>query len=283
MFARVAVLGTGLIGGSFALAMRRHSPHVSIAGFDRPEVLAFARERGVIHAAHTELAAALRGAELVYIALPLGAALDLLPAVARHAEPRALVTDACGLKAQMCHRAAEHFRGGARFLGGHPMAGKESRGIEHADAQLFSGAAYALVAEEGDADPRFTNFVALLRAIGARPLFLDAERHDWAVTFASHLPQMLALALAQVLRDETDETGLPLALAGPGARDALRLAGSPYDLWRDLCLANRENLRRALDRLAQALEHLRENLASRELEELFAGANQVYQKLREVK
>jgi prephenate dehydrogenase len=283
VFARIAILGTGLIGGSFGLAVRRRFPQTSIVGWDRPEVLPRAAGRGAIDVGHTELADALRGADLIYVALPLGATIDLLPPIARHAESHAQVTDTCGTKVELCRLAAKLFHEGARFLGGHPMAGKETKGIENADPDLFVDATYLLIAEESDRDPRVTEFAALLQEIGARPTFLDAETHDWAVSIVSHLPQMLALALAQVLRDETDETGLPLALAGPGLRDSLRLAGSPYDVWRDLCLANRENIRRALDRLLQALEHVRSSLTSRELEQLFADANQVYQKLREVK
>ena len=163
------------------------------------------------------------------------------------------------------------------------MAGKETKGVENADSGLFSGATYALIGEESDADSRVAQFAALLRDIGARPAWLDAETHDWAVAIVSHMPQLLAIALAQVLRDETDESGLPLALAGPGLRDMLRLAGSPYSTWRDTCLSNRENIRRALDRLMQTLDHARNQLADRELETLFAQANEVYKKLREVK
>jgi prephenate dehydrogenase len=283
VFARIAIFGTGLIGGSFALAVRRRFPQARIVGWDRPEVLPRAAARGAIDVGHTELADALHGADLIYVALPFGATIDLLPPIARHAESHALVTDSCGAKVELCRLAAKLFHEGARFLGGHPMAGKETKGIEYADPNLFLDATYLLIVEESDQDPRITEFAALLRGIGARPTFLDAETHDWAVSIVSHLPQMLALALAQVLRDETDETGLPLALAGPGLRDSLRLAGSPYEVWRDVCLTNRENIRRALDRLIQALEHTRSSLASRELEQLFADANEVYQKLREVK
>jgi len=118
--------------------------------------------------------------------------------------------------------------------------------------------------------------------MGAKPTWTDADTHDWAVGIVSHLPQLAAIALANVVLDETDETGLPLSLAGSGLRDALRLAGSPYDVWRDVCLTNRDNLVRSLDRLVQALEHLRATLASRDLEPQFGVANQVYKSLREV-
>ena len=118
-----------------------------------------------------------------------------------------------------------------------------------------------------------------MHTIGAEPVWCDAETHDWAVGVVSHLPQMLAVALAQVIRDETDETGMPLALAGSGLKDSLRLAGSPYGVWRDVALTNRENISRALDRLTQAIDHLRTNLGSKELGEEFDAANELYKRL----
>jgi prephenate dehydrogenase len=283
-FERVAILGTGLIGGSFALALRERAPGAHIVGWDRPEVLAAARGRRTIDEGTTDLPTALRGADLVYLALPIGTTLDALPEVARHANAGALVTDSCSTKAVICHTAQGCFAGPARFLGGHPMAGREAGGIENAAAGIFHGAKYALISEERDPDERVGRFAGLVRAMGAVPLWLDAETHDWAAALVSHLPQLLSVALGSVLRSQQEaESGLPLALAGPGLRDALRLAGSPYDIWRDVCITNRDNLRRALDRIAQALDHLRNHLASHELQEEFAAANEVYKILREMK
>ena len=111
-------------------------------------------------------------------------------------------------------------------------------------------------------------------------MWCDAETHDWAVGIVSHLPQMLSVALARVVQDETDETGLPLTLAGPGLQDMLRLAGSPYGLWRDVALTNTENIARALSRLEQAVEYFRTRLTSKELEQEFAAANEVYKLLK---
>jgi prephenate dehydrogenase len=283
-FRNVAVLGTGLIGGSFALALRAASAGCAVSGWDRPDVLRRAVELGAITQAAASIEKAVSGADLVYIALPIGATLDLLPEVARHTPAGALVTDAASTKAAVCRAAAEHFAGRAHFLGGHPLTGREVGGIANADAALFRGARYALIAGlVGDAAPAspVAAFEGLLRDIGAEPLWLDAETHDSAAGIVSHLPQLAAVALAGVVRDETDETGLPLTLAGPGLRDTLRLAGSPYSVWRDVCLTNRENLVRSLDRLIQALEHLRGTLAGRELEQQFAAANEVYKSLHE--
>lgn len=293
-FTRVAVLGTGLIGGSFALAARAALaggwPRSSIVGWDKSEVLQRARARGVVDEGQADLRAALAGADLIYIALPVGLTIERLPEIARLAPPAALVTDAASTKRLVCETAEKCFAGGALFLGGHPMAGQESSGIEAADANLFRGAKYALIGKSkgqgGGAsvsgDPRVTGFLRLLESIGALPLWMDAATHDRAAAMVSHLPQLLAVALAGVVRQQTDQTGLPLTLAGRGLRDALRLAGSPYAVWRDIVLTNSENIEAALDRLTQQVEHLRGHLRRRELEEEFAAANEVYKILHDL-
>jgi prephenate dehydrogenase len=276
----VAILGTGLIGGSFGLALRKHFPDISIVGFDRAETVAAALARGAVQESAQDLAAAVRGADLVYAALPIGATIEALPAIAAAAKDGALVTDAGSTKAAICRAAKAAFAAGARFLGGHPMAGKETSGVARADAELFSGAGYSLIGSENDPDPRVQGFVALVRALGSEPVWCDAETHDWAVGIVSHLPQLLAVALARVVQDETDETGLPLSLAGPGLQDMLRLAGSPYSVWRDVAHTNTENISRALDRLEQAAEYLRTQLTSKELEQEFLVANELYKQLK---
>lgn len=268
------------MGGSFGMAVRREFPYISIVGFDRPDVLAAACAREATEERAKDIRSAIRGADLVYIALPIGATIDALPAIASGAGPNALVTDSGSTKAAICRAAQRAFTGKARFLGGHPMSGKETSGIENADADLFRGARYALIGSADDSDPRAQGFAALLRALGAEPVWCDADTHDWAVGIASHLPQLLSVALARVVEGETDETGLPLTLSGQGLHDMLRLAGSPYSLWRDIAHTNTENIARALSRLEQAVEHLRTHLTSKELAQEFTTANEVYKLLK---
>jgi prephenate dehydrogenase len=297
---RATILGTGLIGGSFALSLRKYTTGLRISGWDRPEVLREARSRTAIDEAFTgDLAPALRDADLIYIALPIGATLDLLPEIARHAPAHALITDACSTKLRIAQSAAELFPAekGPLFLGGHPMAGKELSGITHATPDLFKETTYALVRNnssstpepspqtEGnlpgsDRDPRVNAFVKIIEKIGARPLWLGAQQHDYAVGLVSHLPQLAAVALGTFLYDRLDENGLPITLAGPGLRDSLRLAGSPYSVWRDIILTNREVLSASLDLFARRLDELRERLNSRELESDFDAANELYKLLR---
>jgi prephenate dehydrogenase len=284
LISRVSILGTGLIGGSFALALRKYTTDVRISGWDHPEIVRGAQTRGFIDQAFSgDIAPALQNADLIYISLPISSTLDLLPEIARHAPAHALVTDACSTKVRITQAAEELFPAekGPLFLGGHPMAGRELSGIAHADAELFRNSTYALIgASSAQKDPRISAFVKILEKIGARPLWLGAPQHDYAVGLASHLPQLAAVALAAFLYDRLDENGLPITLAGPGLRDSLRLAGSPYSIWRDIVLTNQEVLSAALDLFARRLDDLRERLASRELEADFDAANELYKLLR---
>lgn len=298
-FQRIAVIGCGLLGGSFALGLKKNCFAGEIVGCDREEVLRAAKERGAIDRGLTDVGEAVAGADLIYLATPVVTIMDLLPEVGRHARAGALVTDTGSTKVRICRRAREVLPESVSFLGGHPMAGKETSGIENAEADLFAGAKYVVVKEAEEAteakepgepqrrrgrreEPREAKeeFLGWVRRLGAEPVEMDAETHDWAVAWISHAPQLVATALASAVWDETDEDGLPLALAGPGFRDMTRLAGSPYEPWRDICRTNSENLARALERLEQRLARLRARLSSRELAEEFEKAGQTYTALR---
>jgi prephenate dehydrogenase len=288
-FRRVAIVGTGLIGGSFALALRKYFPDSVVVGWDKAHVLRHALERGAIHEGIPDLSLAVAGTDLIYVALPVGHTIELLPEIARHAPPNALVTDASSTKRAVCAAAAESFhQGGAHFLGGHPMAGREVSGIAAADANLFRGSKYALIRASAkrkdvkESEQRVAGFVGVIEKLGAEPIWLEAETHDRAAAVVSHLPQLLAVALAGVVRSQTDETGLPVTLAGRGLRDALRLAGSPYSVWRDIILTNSDNLERVLDQMIQALEQVRSDLRTRALEEEFSAAGELYKILRDL-
>jgi prephenate dehydrogenase len=318
---RVTILGTGLIGGSFALALKKYTTGTFIQGWDRASVVNEAHGRRIIDRASSgSLKEAVAEADLIYIALPIGATLDILSDVARLAPPHALVTDACSTKQRITQEAAALFPGGdgPLFLGGHPMAGKELSGIGAADDDLFRDHPYALITEPSsdaaliaaaaeataaessfavapelpvepvqppkkrgpESDARVAAFLKILEKIGARPLWIGAQQHDYAVGLASHLPQLAAVALASFLYDRLDENGLPITLAGPGLRDSLRLAGSSYTLWRDIVLTNQEILSASLELFARRIDELRERLASRDLEADFDAANELYRLLK---
>src|SRR5215467_10208873 len=165
LISKVTILGTGLIGGSFGLALRKYTTNICVSGWDRTDIVGEAHSRGAIDAPfYGELRAALKGADLIYIALPIAATIDLLPEIARHAAAHALITDACSTKVRIAEAAEEVFpKGkGPLFLGGHPMAGKELSGIAHADADLFHGNTYALIGAPSQENPRVSAFVKIL-------------------------------------------------------------------------------------------------------------------------
>jgi prephenate dehydrogenase len=260
----VAIVGVGLIGGSFGLALKQAGFRGRILGVSSPRTVAAALERGAIdEAAPLEDAAA--RADLIYLAQPIGRILDTLRKLDPLVRPGALVTDAGSTKREIVSTAALYLRR-CRFLGGHPMAGKEKRGVEEAEAGLFAGRAYALTPRQpADLD---LDFVEWVRRIGALPVILDPEEHDRVVALTSHLPQLASTALAATVAQNVLEH---LEVAGPGLIDTTRLALSSYELWRDILATNTFEIERALTAYIGELEHIRDNLRTRSLEEEFAS------------
>ena len=281
-FQRITILGCGLIGGSFALALKQAGFAGEIVGWGREDALERAQQRGAIDRGVVDLAQAVADADLIYLSTPVGAILDLLPQVGQAAKAGALVTDAGSTKFTSCAKAKEVLPEKVIFLGGHPLTGKETSGIENADADLFVGAKYVVIKETKEAEEAeeefgsesAREFLDWLRRVGAELVVLDAETHDRAVAFTSHLPQLLSTALAAAVADETDRGELPVLLAAGGFRDMVRLASSPYEIWRDICSTNSENISRALERLERRLARLRARLQSPELAEEFEKAQQ---------
>jgi len=284
-FHRVAIIGLGLMGGSWGLALKRYGFAGRRVGCDGPEVLPRALASGAIDEGSPDLLAAVRDAELIILATPVGAILDLLPQVKAGAPPRALVTDVGSTKRLICQRARELFGDEPLFLGGHPLAGKERSGLENADAALLENARYVLTPLSPDhlTDERVKAFSALLERLGARPFITEASTHDRAVAFLSHLPQLVSSGVASMIAEQGGEEFLPLELAAAGFRDVTRLAESPYSLWRDICLTNIENIQSALEALIEKLEAMKLHLSDRELEREFQQALRLRERLREAK
>jgi prephenate dehydrogenase len=282
-FKRIAIIGLGLIGGSWALALKKLGYAAHRVGFDTPGVLKKAIESGAVHEAAKDVDEAVRDADLLILATPVGKVLELLPKLKTAAPPHALITDVGSTKQRIMARAKELPTGGPMFLGGHPLAGKEHSGFEYADAELFQNACYAIVPSSATAmeDTRAKAFVSLVESLGAQPWVMDAASHDVAVAYLSHMPQLLSTGLAGMVAEKSGQKGLPLELAGSGFRDLTRLAESPYSMWRDICLTNIENIQAALDAMIQKLDTIKTHLSTRELEKEFDQARSLRQKLRE--
>jgi len=281
----VAIVGLGLLGGSWGLALKRSGFTGRIVGCARrAETREEALSKGVIDEGFANVAETVHGADLVILATPVAVILDHLPRLQPHLSPQALITDVGSTKRRICERGAELYAQRPLFLGGHPMAGKERSGLENADARLFENARYVLTPAKPEDldDARVQSFGALVAAVGARPLTSDPATHDLAVAYLSHLPQLLSSGLASLIEEKHTAENLSLELAASGFRDVTRLADSPYSVWRDICLTNTENIQMALDALIQKLESLRVHVGDRELEREFLAAHRLRDKLREM-
>lgn len=275
--AQITIIGTGLIGGSFALALKRRGLPIRIIGCDREPVLAHAKTAGAIDEGVADPIQAARGSQIVLLATPVGAILDLIERIGPMLSENTLLTDVGSTKSEVAVRAQTVFGRNAarRFLPGHPMAGKERSGIEEADADLFENAVWLVTPLPGqNVEAGLSGeFLGVVRGIGARVVSLDLARHDRLCAWISHLPQMLSTALAASVLDELGEDPELLAIGGRALREMTRIASSPYSMWRDVALTNTKNIEEALAKLEQRLAHIRENLRTPELKAEFERGN----------
>src|SRR5664279_3460553 len=203
---QITIVGTGLIGGSLALSLRQHGFAGTIVGCDRRSVLDTALDHIAIDRAETDLERSVIGSDVIVFATPVGTILSQFETIAPTLPPSTLISDTGSTKQKLVERARMIYgdEAGKRVLPGHPMAGKEFGGIEHADANLFQSAVWLITPIV--ADQRYTvledEFTTLLGSIGARVVVLDPERHDLLCAWISHLPQMISTALTSVLHEE---------------------------------------------------------------------------------
>ena len=219
------------------------------------------------------------GADIYVLATPVLPILDWMEKLASVLSEVQMVTDVGSTKREIAAMAVTLFGqpGRARFLPGHPMAGKESGGAALADAALFRGATWLFTPVDDAMSALEVEWRALVAGMGAVVRDLDAERHDEVCAWVSHLPQMLSTALAALLEDtfaeDVDGMAAVQAIGGRALRETTRLGSSPYSMWRDVALTNTEAIATTLSALEQRLAHLRENLRTPELRDEFATAN----------
>ncbi len=264
--ARVAFVGLGLVGGSLAKATRKAWPGVTILGVDRPAILEVAREARLIdESAPLDTAAELvASADLVVFCLPVLAIAQSLERLAPALRARAVATDTGSTKRVIVETAARV--GLTRFVGGHPMAGMAQGGLAHADAGLVAGARWFLCPAAGVEPTALQLLRQWVRDLGAHPIELEAAEHDRAVALTSHLPHVVANAIAEAVLD-----GGALDAAGGSLRDVLKVAGAPFETWGDTLVTNAEAVRGALDDLRERLRVLAESLEDRDrMRDLFA-------------
>jgi prephenate dehydrogenase len=272
---RIVIVGTGLIGASVGLALKAAGFDGEVLGWDANAAeLAAASDVGAIDRALSSRDAVLRcGADVYLLACPVLPILDWMQMLGPVLGEGQLVTDVGSTKREISLAGAKIFggTGTARFLPGHPMAGKESGGAALADAALFRGATWLFTSDGG------SEWREWVGRFGAVVRDLEPAAHDEVCAWVSHLPQMLSTALAALLEDtfagDAEKMAAVQAIGGRGLRETTRLGASPYSMWRDIALTNTENIAATLHALEQRLVHLRENLRTPELREEFATAN----------
>ncbi|MFZ0090379.1 MAG: prephenate dehydrogenase/arogenate dehydrogenase family protein [Solirubrobacteraceae bacterium] len=257
---RVAVLGVGLIGGSVALAARQRL-QASVTGYDAaPAALERAITLGALDRATRSVAEAAADAEAVVVAVPVGSVTELV-AEALHAAPAdCVVTDVGSTKLAVVTAGDD-----PRFVGGHPLAGAENAGVEHARADLFEAATWYLTPSADTSGVLYERLHRLLHGLGARPTAIDAATHDRIMATVSHLPHVLANVLVSQAAGTLDTDAHPparLPSTGPSFRDATRVAGAPSAIWTDIYLSNREALMAEIDGAMAGLRDVRAALAT---------------------
>jgi prephenate dehydrogenase len=270
VFEKIGIVGLGLIGGSIAIASRQIWPKSLVIGVDNKDVLETAMRLHAIDVAADDLIV-LAEADVVILAAPVRQNIELLALLDENVRTPAVVTDVGSSKRAIAD-AARLLPPRFTFVGGHPFAGAAKGGLEQARPDLFAKRPWLLTPTSdatGDAVERLSEFA---RALGAEPRTLTVAAHDRILAFLSHLPQLTASALMQVVGDAVGTEGLELA--GRGLADTTRLAASPVDIWRDVAATNADEIGPALDALITVLQDLRRDLPDGErLEDVFASAN----------
>ncbi|MEX0821587.1 MAG: prephenate dehydrogenase/arogenate dehydrogenase family protein [Rhodothermales bacterium] len=269
---RIGIIGVGLIGGSLGLVWRNRLDDVEVIGFDDPSVLDRAIERGAIDRGAASLKHAVVDADVVVLATPIRTIVGLLEDIAPHLKHGAVVSDVGSVKQPITERAHAVLPSHSTFVGGHPMAGSERRGIDYADTLLFENATYVLCPPDEATAEAFESshnaFLDLVRVTGARIILLDPKRHDRIAAVVSHLPQLLAVMLMNQARQENETDEACLKLAAGGFRDLTRIASSPFDVWRDILLANNGPILDVLSAFATRLQSVRHRMAANEIESI---------------
>jgi prephenate dehydrogenase len=248
---RIVIVGVGLIGGSIGLAARRHLEEVEVIGFGRSrERLERAMELGAIDRASESLEWALEGASACFACGPVGALPEQVAAALVAAPEDCVVSDVGSTKQRLVEAIDDE-----RFIGGHPVAGSETAGVEHARADLFQAAVWYLTPRERSSGLLYERLHRLIVSFGARPVAIGAGTHDRLLATVSHLPHVLANVLVSQAARELARGDEPLPRAGPSFRDATRVAGASSAIWTDIYLANREAIAAEID---ETISRLRE-------------------------
>ena len=279
MFEQLGIIGCGLMGGSFALALRRAGLVKRIVGYSKsPSTTELARQMGVIDVEAPSALLAVSGADIVLIAVPVAATEATFKSIKHLVTPQTLIMDVGSTKRDVTEAARRALREQiGSFVPAHPIAGKEVSGVEHADADLYSGKQVILTPIERTLTIQLKKAVDVWTALGCRVVQMSPEAHDAAFAAVSHLPHLISFALVNAIAGQPQGQDY-LSLAGPGFRDFTRIAASDAKVWRDIMLSNREELlaqSKIFQHNLQALERMISSSDSEALEGLIEQASVV--------
>jgi len=273
-YCRITIIGTGLIGGSIGLALKRRGICETIVGVDEYSIIHRALERGAITEGfnRSDLEKAVKGSEIIFLCTPVQQIIELLPVVTKHADENALICDVGSSKEYIVAEANKHFPDNKYFLGTHPMAGAEKRGIESADPFLFENAIWVMTPGHRIPEKITRKVGLLLEGMGAKILMLTPKMHDRIIAAVSHLPQFAAVSLVNLIARFHQEDPNFLKLAAGGFRDMTRIASSPFSVWRDICRTNKEQIALFIDEYIKELQVIKNHLDDQQLEPYFNQA-----------
>ena len=278
-FKRTAIIGVGLVGGSIGLRMKQMEYGGSIVGHDRIEVLDEALGKGAIDECADDLSHAIKNADLIVLATPVDETLRILPVVMSQAKPGAIVTDTAPTKRDLAAVARNVASAKAVYIGGHPLAGSNRRGIANADANLFDSAYWILTPTENTPPAERESLAWWVRMLGSFPLSTPPERHDQMVAMTTHVPFVIALALSQwVAKSSADEPMLQ-KLATGNFQTLTSLAALPFDMWSAVIDTNRERIEQAVSEFREVLDDCARKLSKGQLPAVWQEAHLFQKKL----
>lgn len=273
----IGIIGLGLIGGSLSMAIKKNFPALKIIGVDDKQSTDYALSIHSIDKCFSieNVSKCVEIADIIFLCTPINKILNLIPVIAKSVKPGTLITDVGSTKRTIVKHAQKYFPDDVYFIGGHPMTGSESSGITSADPMMFENAVYALTPSQHIPQELIRYLGTLLETIGAQVYFLSPALHDKIAAGVSHLPQLLAVTLINLIaRHQTTSTHY-LKLAAGGFRDLTRIASSPYDIWEDIIKTNGDEMSLYIEEFICQLQKLKRKLMKESLNEDFRNAARI--------
>lgn len=261
-FKKITIIGVGLIGGSLGLALKEKKANFKIVGIDKQEIIEKAIARGAIDEGTVNLEKGIKEADIVIIATPVKTILNILTQINPSLKKGCVVTDTGSTKKQIVEKANEVLSKDVFFIGGHPMAGSEEYGIDSADSHLFQDKTYILTPTKKSNLIAIEKISSLIKMIGGKRLILNSLEHDRIVGTVSHLPQIMAVSLVNMVSElvRKENNNNYFKAVGEGFKDMTRIASSPYKIWEDICDTNQENILEMIQEFRNYLEVIEDKL-----------------------